>query len=241
MIRAISLDLDDTLWPIAPTIQRAEQALHQWLSERLPHIASDWSMERLRAHRDAVALAHPHLAHDFTAQRKLSLASAIGEHSERDALVEGAFEVFYSARNSVDLYADADAALRRLHARLPLISLSNGNADLQRIGLAHLFHSRISARDVGAAKPEPGIFQAACAALKLPAHAIAHVGDDPVMDVIGARQAGMFAVWLNRDGRSWSQAVQPDLEIRNLAELCDWLEGQSVHVKEGKVNEGTHA
>jgi putative hydrolase of the HAD superfamily len=233
MIRAISLDLDDTLWPIAPTIQRAEHALHAWLSERLPHIASDWSIERLRTHRDAVALAHPQLAHDFTAQRKLSLASAIGAHPECETLIEGAFEVFYNARNTVDLYDDADAALRHLHARLPLISLSNGNADLVRIGLAHLFHSRISARDVGAAKPEPGIFQAACAALKLPAQAIAHVGDDPVMDVIGARQAGMFAVWLNREGRSWSHAVQPDLEIRNLTELCNWLE---VH-----MNEGMHA
>lgn len=234
MIRAISLDLDDTLWPIAPTIHRAERALYEWLSERLPHIASDWSIERLRAHRDAVALAHPHLAHDFTAQRKLALTSAIGAHPESEALVEGAFEVFYSARNSVDLYDEAAAALHHLHARLPLISLSNGNADLQRIGLAHLFHSRISARDVGAAKPEPGIFDAACAALQLPAHAIAHVGDDPVMDVIGARQAGMYAVWLNRDGRQWSHAVQPDLEICNLTELCEWVERQATKSDEGK-------
>ena len=225
MIRAISLDLDDTLWPIAPTILRAEKNLHDWLCARLPHIASDWPVERLRAHRDEVALAHPHLAHDFTAQRKRSLESAIGDHPERDALVDGAFEVFHAARNEVALFDDALAALQHLHARMPLIALSNGNADLDRIGLAHWFHTRISARDVGSAKPEPRIFSAACAAVQLPAHAIAHVGDDPVMDVIGARRAGMFAIWLNRDGRQWLHAEQPHLEIRNLTELCTWVEG----------------
>ncbi len=224
MIRAISFDLDDTLWPIAPTIVRAERNLFEWLSARLTHVANDWSIERLRAHRDEVAIAHPHLAHDFTAQRKLALATVIGEHPEQQALIEGAFEVFFAARNQVELYADAAAALQHLHARMPLIALSNGNADLQRIGLAHLFRARISARDVGAAKPEPGIFRAACDALQLPAHAIAHVGDDPLMDVIGARRAGMFAVWLNRDGQVWSHAEQPDLEIRNLTELCEWAE-----------------
>jgi len=224
MIRAISLDLDDTLWPIAPAIVEAERSLHAWLCERLPHIASGWSVTRLRELRDSVAAAHPHLAHDFTAQRKLSLAAAIGEHPEQAMLVDGAFETFFAARNRVTLYDEADAALRHLHARLPLIALSNGNADLERIGLAHLFHTRISARDIGSAKPEPEIFRAACTALDLPASAIAHVGDDPGMDVIGAQRAGMFAIWLNRDGRTWPHDAPPDLEIRNLTELCHWVD-----------------
>jgi FMN hydrolase / 5-amino-6-(5-phospho-D-ribitylamino)uracil phosphatase len=206
---------------------RAERALHDWLSARVPHIASDWSIERMRAHRDAVSNAHPHLAHDFTAQRKLALTSAIGEHPEQQALVDGAFDIFYAGRNDVQLYAEAGAALSHLHARLPLISLSNGNADLERIGLAHWFRARVSAREIGVAKPEPGIFQAACAALQLPAHAIAHVGDDPLMDVIGARRAGMFAIWLNRDGRTWQHDEKPHLEIQNLTELCDWVETQT--------------
>ncbi len=224
MIRAISLDLDDTLWPIAPIIIEAERSLHGWLSARLPHVASDWSIARMRALRDSVAVENPHLAHDYTEQRRLSLYALIGDHPEQQALVDGAFEIFFHARNQVTLYADAHAALQHLHARLPLISLSNGNADLERIGLAHLFHSRISARDIGAAKPEPRIFEAACAALALPAAAIAHVGDDPDMDVLGAKRAGMFAVWLNREGREWPHAERPDLEIRDLAELCHWLD-----------------
>lgn len=225
MISAISLDLDDTLWPILPIIVEAERSQHDWLCARLPHIASDWSIERVRATRDAIAAAHPHLAHDFSTQRKLCLAEVIGEHAEQQSLIDGAFNAFFEARNRVTLYAEADAALRHLHARLPLIALSNGNADLEMIGLAHFFHTRIAARDVGSAKPEPEIFRAACAAIGLPASAIAHVGDDPGMDVLGAKRAGMFAIWLNRDGREWPHPDDlPDLEIRNLTELCHWLE-----------------
>ena len=70
------------------------------------------------------------------------------------------------------------------------------------------------------------MFQAACRALDLPAAAIAHVGDDPLMDVVGARRAGLFAVWLNREGRAFPHDEKPDLEIRDLNELCDWLEAQ---------------
>ena len=228
MIRAISLDLDDTLWPIAPIIVRAESILHSWLGERLPHVARDWSLLAMRKHRERVALDHPHLAHDFTEQRRIALRGVIGDHPEQDALIDGAFEIFFAARNQVDLYPDTVESLQYLHARLPLLSLSNGNADLHRIGLAHWFHTCIAAREIGAAKPEPGIFQAACTALQLPANAIAHVGDDPLMDVIGARRAGFFAIWLNREGQIWPHDEQPDLEIRDLHELCRWLDQQPI-------------
>ena len=42
-VKAISLDLDDTLWPVWPTIERAEKALHQWLVEYAPMAAALFS------------------------------------------------------------------------------------------------------------------------------------------------------------------------------------------------------
>ena len=39
-VRAITLDLDDTLWPIWPTIARAEGALQQWLADNAPATAA---------------------------------------------------------------------------------------------------------------------------------------------------------------------------------------------------------
>ena len=135
-IKAISLDLDDTLWPIAPIVLRAEQRLHDWLLRHCPPVAAAYPVASMRALRDRIATENPHLAHDYTAQRKLSLTTALRPHGYGEDIVDAAFEAFYAARNEVELYADALPALQRLAARLPLISLSNGNADLRRIGPA---------------------------------------------------------------------------------------------------------
>lgn len=225
MIRALSLDLDDTLWPILPSILAAERELHEWLGANCPQVSERFSAEQLCALRDQIAIEHPELAHDFSAQRRLALAAAIGEHPEHSRLVEQAFQVFYAARNRVSLYADSAPALARLGRRLPLVSLSNGNADLAQIGIAHHFGARLSARELGAAKPAAEVFHAVLKHFGLPASAVAHVGDDPVLDVQGARRAGLFAVWLNRDHRAWPLAdYHPDLEVHDLYQLCDWLE-----------------
>ena len=56
-IRAITLDLDDTLWPIWPTIARADQAMRDWLAERAPAAARlAAEPEQARAAPDARAL-----------------------------------------------------------------------------------------------------------------------------------------------------------------------------------------
>ena len=223
-IRAISLDLDDTLWPIEPAILRAEERLHRWLSEHCPPVAEAYPMPAMRALRERVSAEHPHLAHDFTAQRKISLRTALVPHGYDEDKVEAAFEVFFCARNDVEVYADTLPALRRLASRYPLVSLTNGNADLQRIGLHSLFMHTISARELGIAKPDPKIFLHACERLRVAPAQVLHVGDDPDLDVRGAREAGMATVWLNRRGETWSHSLQPDLTFTDLSALADWLQ-----------------
>ena len=39
-VRALTLDLDDTLWPVWPIIDRAEQVLHDWLASNAPLTAA---------------------------------------------------------------------------------------------------------------------------------------------------------------------------------------------------------
>lgn len=225
MIRALSLDLDDTLWPILPSIVAAENALQQWLATHCPEVTARFGAEQLAALRDRIACEHPELAHDYSAQRRLALATAIGAHPRQAEWVDAAYAVFFAARNQVDLYPDSLPALGRLGRRLPLISLSNGNADLDRIGLSRHFVRSLSARELGAAKPAAEVFHAVVAAFGVPAGAVAHVGDDPLLDVAGAKRAGLFAVWLNRDHRAWPLSEdRPDLEVHDLGQLCDWLE-----------------
>ncbi|HJU39748.1 MAG TPA: HAD family hydrolase, partial [Tahibacter sp.] len=160
---------------------------------------------------------------DFTAQRLLTLERAFAACGFGDEHVASAFDVYYAARNAVELFEDTLPALAALSARVPLISLSNGNADLERIGLKHHFRDCLSARDVGVGKPSPEIFRVACARLGVAAEHVLHVGDDPVLDVAGARDAGLKTAWLNRNGATWSHGAPPDLSIRDLNQLAAWL------------------
>lgn len=222
-IRAISLDLDDTLWPIAPVIARAEERLDAWLKIHCPRAAVAYPIAAMRALRERVAAENPHLSHDFTAQRCLSLEQALIPHGYTPAHVDAAFAEYYAARNEVECYADALPALERLAAHYPLVSLSNGNADLRRIGLDRFFRFSVSARECGVGKPDPGIFRAACERLDLPAAAVLHVGDDAELDVAGAHAAGLRSAWINRNGAPWSGAAPPHLDVRNLCDLVDRL------------------
>jgi putative hydrolase of the HAD superfamily len=223
-VRAITLDLDDTLWPIEPVMLRAEQRLDAWLRAHCPPVADKYPIAAMRSLRDEVAAANPDLAHDFTSQRLLCLRSALAPHGYDETHVEQAFAEFYGARNEVECYSDALPALERLAARFPLVSLSNGNADLERIGIARFFRFSISSRNFGKAKPAAEIFHAACAGLGLSPEHVLHVGDDPLTDVVGASQAGLRSAWLNRTGATWMHALTPDLTIADLNELVRVLE-----------------
>ncbi|MBS0569804.1 MAG: HAD-IA family hydrolase [Proteobacteria bacterium] len=222
-IAAITLDLDNTLWPIEPVIARAEERLDAWLKIHCPRAAAAYPVTAMRELRERVAAENPRLAHDFTAQRRLSLQHALLPNGYTQSHVDAAFDEFHAARNEVECYADTVPALERLAARFPLVSLSNGNADLCRIGLDRFFRFSISARECGAGKPAPAIFQAACEGLRLSARAVLHVGDDAELDVAGAHAAGLPSAWVNRHGLTWTGAVPPHIVVRNLNELADRL------------------
>ena len=225
-VRAISLDLDDTLWPVWPTIARAELALQGWLKLRAPGAAALVADSQARAAlRQQVMDAHPALHHDLSHQRQALIRLALHQCGEDTAHAPEAFEVFFAERNRVDFYDDALPALAQLAARFPVLAVSNGNADLARVGVDHLFAGSVSARDAGVAKPDGRIFAAAAKRLGLAPQQVLHVGDDPALDVLGALAAGMQAVWVNRDGKSWAHEAQPHATVSHLGELCAMLAG----------------
>ncbi|HTA64114.1 MAG TPA: HAD family hydrolase [Xanthomonadaceae bacterium] len=225
--RAITLDLDDTLWPIAPAIERAEAALDEWLRGHAPRAATRWPVAARRKLRDEVEAAHPELAHDFTRQRLITLERMLHDSGEDVTLVPSAFEAYFAARCEVDHYDDTLAALDRLAAQVPLAAISNGNACLVRIGLMDRFRFQLAAREHGVAKPAASIFHAACSRLGMPPQDVLHVGDDPGHDVAGAARAGLRTCWINRRGETWAHAdALPDLVFEHLGTLADWLDAR---------------
>lgn len=229
-VHAITLDLDDTIWPVAPAIERAEQALGDWLRQHAPRSAERWPLDARQKLREQVDRDRPHLAHDMTVQRQWMIERMLEQAGDDVALAQAAYDAYFAARCEVEHYDDSLGALQRLAARVPLAALSNGNACLRTIGLMHLFRFQLGAREHGAAKPAAGIFHAACARLECDPSQVLHVGDDTRTDVLGAHRAGLRTCWINRPDESgatrrWPHTeVRPDLEFPTLAALADWLD-----------------
>jgi putative hydrolase of the HAD superfamily len=224
-IRAVTFDLDDTLWDIWPIVERAEQRLHAWLEDRYPRLTVAFTALELRELARRIGEQRPEIAHDRTALRLEALTLAADQVGYRSFHAEAAFQVFFAARNDVVFFDEVLPVLERLAQRYTLGALSNGNADIRLVGLAKLFDFAINAVDVGVSKPAPDMFVAACRHLDLEPAQIVHVGDDPEHDVMGAARVGMRTIWVNRDSKPWPGGRRADAEIVDFEQLEQTLSG----------------
>jgi putative hydrolase of the HAD superfamily len=223
-IRTITVDLDDTLWEIYPVIRRAEHRLRDWLAQHYPRITEKFALEDVAEVRARVLAMHADMAHDLTFVRRTLLMEMATAAGYTNFLVDDAFGVFEEARNDVELFPEVRPALRALGERYTLIAVTNGNADLRKIGIDDLFDDHVNAVTAGAAKPDRPIFDAAVQAGGASAAETLHVGDHPLYDVHGAREAGLRTVWVNRNDDAWpGEFVAPDIEVRDVGELHERL------------------
>jgi putative hydrolase of the HAD superfamily len=223
--KAILFDLDDTLWPIAPVILEAEQILFAWLREHAPRVAQQFTIDSLRHARLELLARRPEIQLDLGALRRAGLIAAFEQAGEDAGKVELAMTEFFAARNAVIPYDDVLPGLLRLKGRVLIGSVTNGNADLQTIGLARHFDASVAAPGFGVAKPDPRIFLEACRLLDVAPQEAVYVGDDLRLDVYGAQRAGLRAIWMNRTGQVnyLPDEVKPDAEVSSLDGLLDWL------------------
>ncbi len=224
-IRAITLDLDDTLWPIWPTIARADAKLQAWLKVHAPVTGDLIALPGLaREIRHQKLAERPDYAHDLVALRRECIRATLVRAGDDPALAEPAFEVFFEERQRVEFYDDALPALEFLSSRFPVVALSNGNADVHRVGIGRHFRAAFSSRDLGVGKPDARMFLVGARAAGAALADVLHIGDDAHLDGVGALNAGMQMAWVNRAGRAWPHAVfTPNLIVADLARLCERL------------------
>ena len=225
-LQALTLDLDDTLWPVWPTIRRAEAAMQAWLQQQAPATVAMHDAAAMRGLRAAVAQDRPDWAHDLSALRRETIRRALAAAGDDPALAVPAFEVFFAERQRVDLYDDVLPALARLAARWPIVALSNGNADVHRVpSLGRHFHAAVSARELGVGKPAPMAFVHACQRAGAEPARTLHIGDDPALDVDGALDAGLQAAWVRRPDLPATAPPRgtPQHRVATLAELAERL------------------
>lgn len=226
-IKALLFDLDDTLWPIMPVIKNAELVLWDWLLVHAPATTSRFSIDSLRARRMALLPTNPRYQFDVWSLRHRILSEALAECGEDPTMADRAMVVFSEARNLVTPFDDVLPSLQRLRDKFTLGTISNGFADLDAIGLASHFTVSVAAHRIGIGKPDPAIFLRACEQLQIaPADAI-YVGDDLQLDIEGAQNAGLRAIWINRFARELPPHINPDATCTTLLELEDWLDQAS--------------
>ncbi len=222
-IRCVVFDLDDTLWPCEPTITNAELALYDWLAEHYPRITDQFSIEDLREQRANFALHHTHISHDVTALRLHSMAELAQKYDYPVSLAKDGLAHFRHHRNQVNLFDDALPTLKALGEHFKIGSITNGNAQLDVIGVREHFDFVVTAEEAGAAKPNKKIFDFAREQIDLASHELLYVGDHPTNDVIGSKNSGWQALWFNPDAKQWSEEIQPNAQIQSLSELLELL------------------
>jgi FMN phosphatase YigB (HAD superfamily) len=98
---------------------------------------------------------------------------------------------------------------------------------VHRVGVGEFFAGSFSAQAFGVGKPDVRIFHAAASSVAVAPHEVLHVGDDTALDVLGALDAGMQTVWVNREGHPWphtdTHAQRPHATVASLLQLCDLL------------------
>jgi FMN hydrolase / 5-amino-6-(5-phospho-D-ribitylamino)uracil phosphatase len=221
----ITVDLDETVWPCRPVIRAAEVAMYTWLEREAPRLTAVHDQESLRAHRRGIMERRPEIAHDMTLIRRDSLRELLAGLDYPPNLADAAVALFREHRNRVEPFADVQPALLRLRERFRLVSVTNGNADVFRTPLGACFDHAITAADVGAAKPDPAMFQAALEWAEVGPEQALHVGDDARLDCAAAQDLGIGAIWVNRGGHEWPEELAPPrLTVADLTGLLDWLD-----------------
>ena len=225
-IKLITFDLDNTLWNIDSQISLAEESLYSWLCQEVTSFSHHYSFNDLRLARQDHSKHHQRLKNRRSLLRVQSLQQQLltcgltEQNAYKTAVA--AFNEFLTKRSDINLFEGVKDMLEYLSTRYQLVVITNGNADLIQIGLAHWFDALFYADHYGLAKPHPKIFEAAlhrCDAL--PSESI-HIGDHCHEDIIAAQNVGMHTIWFNSLHQSWIEdKTRPIIEVQEITQIVD--------------------
>jgi len=219
-VTVISFDLDDTLWNGTEVLIKAEKAMMEWIAQHTPEVLA-LSREAMRDKKIEFVKSNPHLRYQVSGVRQKFLHVLFDEFNIESAEQRShqCFDAFYQARQNVSLFDGVEDVLQHLQKDFQLISLTNGNADIELVGLKHFFDLSLNGEDFAKPKPDPEMFEHALKQLQVRPEQVLHVGDHPNHDMLGAFNLGMKTCWLEDGSREWDQAFLPDATIKHVREL----------------------
>jgi putative hydrolase of the HAD superfamily len=123
-------------------------------------------------------------------------------------------------------FPEVGEALHQLSGQVPLYVLANWDSDLPTVlrntGLGGFFRDMLSSEMLGCEKPERACYEGFLARTSLDPTATLYVGNEYIADVLGARDAGLTPVLIDREGKMRSADC---VRISSLAELGNALRG----------------
>lgn len=226
--KALTFDLDDTLYDNHPAIKLAEQCLKEKMKQNFPKAAQVSNDELMHIKHTFIA-QDPRLAWDMGKLRMKTLSHILSLDTQ-DNIDEAAhelFNLFYEQRSKVSIHSSVISCLEKLSQTVPLVGITNGNVNAKQAGFDHVFKHILHASIDNPAKPHNSMFLQAAELLALPAHSILHIGDSLTNDVFGAYRAGFSSGWyaINRtmNLNNEKAIVLPNVQLTALDELFSLL------------------
>lgn len=234
-IKAISFDLDDTLYSNKPVMQTIEQKMIAYFSglSCLNNALSDQQVALLdipfwsRFRRQAI-LKQPDLAHDVVRVRlvtyQLGFISLGLTEADAQQQAQAALDYFVELRSNFTVPERSEKLLADLSEKFPLIAISNGNVDTKALGISKYFQQVYHAgwQSDGRLlkqKPATDMFSLACQQLAIKPSQLLHVGDCGRADIQGALLAGCQAAWLSCYEVGKPITVLPHVELNEITQL----------------------
>ncbi|MGM0406282.1 MAG: HAD family hydrolase [Thermoplasmatota archaeon] len=223
-IRIISFDGDGTLWDFEKVMIHSLEKVMEKLEQADKKAAEKLDVNKLIEIRNRI---FDELKGEITNLEEVRLESfkeslrEVGR--EDDELAKILNDTYLKHRfEDIELYEDVIHVLNHLSERYTIGLLSNGNSYPEKCGLDGIFDFVVFSQYVGVEKPDKRIFEHAYSKFDCDGCQIVHVGDSIENDVIGAENAGINGIWLNRDRRSCDE-YEPRYEIGTLEELTEYL------------------
>lgn len=196
-IHAVCLDIDDTLVDFTATARKA-------LSDMIGRDDMWLKWQRTTDEHVAKVVAGDLAYEDMHEARTKAFMADLGALLDDDLVAVLEHRRSTQLRTTWRLFDDTLPCLDWLRAAgIKLAAVTNASGAHQRakldcLGIGRFFDTVLIAGELGAAKPDPVIFHTACSRLDVDPEQALHVGDLLEADALGARDAGLHGVWLNR-------------------------------------------
>jgi HAD superfamily hydrolase (TIGR01549 family) len=224
-IKAISFDADGTLWDFEEVMRHSLLHVLIELKKLDPGAADMLGIDKMIKIRNRVANELKGRVTNLEAVRLEAFRQTLRDIGRpNDALASHLNQVYLKHRfEDVKLFDGVLPTLKALQVKYALGILSNGNSYPERCGLEGMFQFVIFSQDYGVEKPNLGLFQIALEKAGCSKRQLLHVGDSLHEDIIGATNAGIKCVWLNRKQVKNNLNLKIDYEVSSLPELLEIL------------------